>query len=66
MAPTSDNHPMTHDADHPTAPPEDRLVAETDLAEADAADAPAIAEALADKLERELEAIETKTPDGDG
>jgi hypothetical protein len=45
--------------------PEDRaLVSEDDLDEADAADAPAIAEALADRLEAELEAIDRREGDG--
>ncbi len=47
-------------------PREKSLVAESDLEEADAADAPAIAEALADRLEAQLEAIERTTPEGDG
>lgn len=55
----SDNCAMTDE------PREKALVAEADLEEADAADAPAIAEALADRLEAELEAVENKTPDGD-
>lgn len=49
-----------------TIPTEKALVAEADLEAADAADAPAIAEALADRLESELEAIETRTPERDG
>jgi hypothetical protein len=48
-----------------TPPQEKTLVTETDLDIADAADAPAIAEALADHLEAELEAVERKMPDGD-
>lgn len=46
--------------------PEDPRLTEADLDAADAAEAPEIAEALADRLEADLEAIETKTPDGDG
>lgn len=46
------------------APLEKSLVTEDDLDGADAADAPAIAEALADRLEAELEAVERKMPDG--
>jgi hypothetical protein len=49
-----------------TTPTEKALVAEADLQAADAADAPAIAEALADRLGSELEAIETTTPERDG
>ncbi len=49
-----------------TPQPEKSLVTETDLETADAADAPAIAEALADRLEAELDAVERKTPDGGG
>lgn len=49
-----------------TAPPEKALVTEADLDSADAADAPPLAEALADRLEAELEAVERKSPEGDG
>lgn len=57
-----DNHFMTD-----TDTPQDKtLVTEGDLETADAADAPPIAEALADRLEAELDAVERKTPDGEG
>jgi hypothetical protein len=47
-------------------PKEKTLVSEADLDEADSADAPAIAEALADRLEAQLEAIERKSEGGGG
>jgi hypothetical protein len=53
---------MTND---PT-PSETAPVADTDLEAVDAAEAPDIAEALADRLESELEAIETRAPERDG
>jgi hypothetical protein len=53
---------MTND----TPPNEKALVADADLEAVDAAEAPVIAEALADRLESDLEAIETRAPERDG
>lgn len=47
-------------------PTEKAPLTDVDLEGVDAAEAPDIAEALADRLESELEAIETKAPERDG
>jgi hypothetical protein len=59
-------NPGIGDNDLMTDVPEEKILTDADLEAVDAAEAPEIAEELADRLESELEAIETRTPGRDG